>query len=267
MSLFKNLKGFSLLELLVSMTILLIIMSFSLPVFVSSGEKIKKTELSEIAKNIAFYTMEYIRARNITCQNNPEKGSIIDAKYGLSYGNSYTLGNDSSHYYPGLVDINRNPLSINISPSLPYQTYNNNPQAFYSVLQVFVPYGVSDPNLNNNRDKSTNLLPIIKYSKNIPKYIFRAKENYTPKIYTDDTRKTDPTSFDYDPHYTNDSNLLKNTTNYEGFRVLTRIVARKRYPNEPDHVQFYDVLVKVFWVYGNREYSYEVSSQIMTWGE
>jgi hypothetical protein len=61
-------------------------MSFSLPVFVSSGEKIKKTELSEIAKNIAFYTMEYIRARNITYQNNPEKGSIIDAKYGLSYG-------------------------------------------------------------------------------------------------------------------------------------------------------------------------------------
>ncbi len=42
-TLIKKLKGFSLVELLVSMTILLIIMSFSLPVFNYSQEKKKKT--------------------------------------------------------------------------------------------------------------------------------------------------------------------------------------------------------------------------------
>ncbi|ACI18325.1 PilW family protein [Dictyoglomus thermophilum] len=266
-TLIKKLKGFSLVELLVSMTILLIIMSFSLPVFISSGEKIKKTELSEMAKNIAFFTVEYIRSRNVNYQNNPGKGSIIDAKYGSTYGTSYTLGNDSYHYYPGLVDINGDPLVINVNPSLPYQTYNDKPQSFYSVLQGFVPFGASDANLDNGKDKTTNLIPLVKYSKNISKNLFKAKGTYIPKIYTNDVKKTNPNSPDYDPHYTNDASLMKSTMNYEGFRILTRIIARKRYTSDPEHVQFYDVLVRVFWVYGGKEYSYEVANQIMTWGD
>ncbi|WP_262370171.1 PilW family protein [Dictyoglomus thermophilum] len=54
-TLIKKLKGFSLVELLVSMTILLIIMSFSLPVFISSGEKIKKNRAFRDGKKYSLF--------------------------------------------------------------------------------------------------------------------------------------------------------------------------------------------------------------------
>jgi len=48
--------------------------------------------------------------------------------------------------------------------------------------------------------------------------------------------------------------------------VLTQIVARKKSSSDPDHVQYYDVKVTVFWVIGNKEHSYSLATQITTYG-
>lgn len=260
-------NGFSLVELLISLLILLIILSFTLPTMIASGENLKKTEMEEFAKNLAIYILEYIRSRNLTFENSPLKGLLKDAKFGLSYGQSYTFGNDNNYFYPGLIDVNGDPLSININPSLPFETYNSNANSFYSVLQGYIPWDESDPNLNNSKkDIITGYTPIIKFTGSSYNFKFSAKPGYIPKIFTTDVSKTNPNSLEYDPHYTINPLERENTMKYDGYRILTQIVSRKRSITDANHAQFYSIKVTIFWTYGKREFSHSVSAQLMTYG-
>lgn len=305
----KERKGFTLIEVIVALAILAIIIGSTFDLLASSYANTQDAEMRNIAKNIAAYTVEYIRSRNVTADN--------------PLGHSaYEFGNDDSHYYPGLVDLwnlpvqaNGHPsgtqagaISININPALPKQTYQDNPYAFYYSLQGYVSLGdfdylspanpspedanayICNYSIKHYHDRLYKVSPasenghamggnhyIIRFPFNStinngtqpnPDAIrnFSAAKNYIPMIYTTDTNKTSKSSPEYDPHYTNDASLKRRTMAYRGFRVLTAIVARKKKASDPDHVQYYDVRVTVFWVTGKQEHSYSLATQIVTYG-
>ena len=140
----KKRAGFTLIEVVIAMAIILIIVVSVLLMVTFASANLKESEGKEMAKNIAVYTMEFIRSRNVTYDN------LLG--HPLS-----DLGNDNSHYYPGLVDLWGDPLQseghpsdstfpsyVNINPALPDETYNDKPEAFYYSLQGYVSLGDFD---------------------------------------------------------------------------------------------------------------------------
>lgn len=295
-------KGFTLIEVVVALAILIIIIASTMSLLAFSYSSLRDSEMRAIAKNIATYTVEYIRARNVTEDN-------------LLGHDPSELGDDASHYFPGLEDLWDIPLTsighpygstsgsgfndhcININPALPDQTFNDSPDAFYYSLQGYDSLGDFD-NLtaSNPSPEDANLFicsytthhyhvrDVYSYNGGIHTYnhiiwkfplvstdpdaikSFTGGPNYLPMIYTADANKTDKNSTEYTPFYTNDATLKKRTQDYRGFRVLTAIVARKRNSSDPDHVQYYDVRVTVFWISGRQERSYTLQTQIVTYG-
>ncbi|MGB9591729.1 MAG: type IV pilus modification PilV family protein, partial [Candidatus Kryptoniota bacterium] len=259
-------KGFTLIEVIVAMAILLIIVVSVLMLATVSAASLKDSEARDMAKNIATYTVEYIRSRNVTYPDNK-----------LGHNDINEFGNDSSHSYPGLIDLWGIPLrpngnstspyaTINIHPALPSQTYNDNRYAFYYSLQGYVSLGdfsnltTANPSLEDGNlyvcnastkhyhDILTNNHIIMKFpllfSDSDAIKNFTALSGYNNLIYTTDTAKTSKSSSEYDPHYTNDPNKKAGAMAYRGFRILTSIAARaKEDPNNPGnpspHVQYY----------------------------
>ncbi len=291
MSANQSRRGFTLIEIVVALAILVIIIASTLSLLASTYSSVRDSEMRDIAKNIANYTLEYIRARNVTADN-----LLV---YSIS-----DLGNDDSHKLPGLVDLWNIPLkpyrnihtSININPALPNETYQDTPLAFYYSLQGYVSLGdfahltPTQPN-PCREDPNLEICPyytvvdgvpehhyhtMVGYNHIIMKFPFTTSDpnaiksfvafpGYLPRVYTTDTNKTDPSSPEYSPFYTNDSSLKKRTMAYRGFRVLISIAARKKDP-AATHVQFFDVRIVVLWKSGNAERSYVLSSQVITYG-
>ena len=304
-------KGFTLIEVIIALAILAIIIVGTLNLLASSYASTQDSEMRNIAKNIATYTVEYIRSRNVTYPDNP-----------LGHDPS-EFGNDRRHYYPGLIDLwglpvqsNGHPsgklrglISINTNPALPNQTYSDNPKAFYYSLQGYVSLGDFDHLSSANPSPEDANAYICNYSTKhyhdrlykaspanenghamhgnhyIVRFPFNSTINngtqpnpdairnfsatnasYIPMIYTTDSNKTSKNSPDYDPHYTNKSGKKASTMAYRGFRVLISIAARKKHASDPDHVQYYDVKVTVFWMAGKQEHSYSLATQIVTYG-
>jgi prepilin-type N-terminal cleavage/methylation domain-containing protein len=283
-------RGFTLIEVIIAMAILIIIIVSVLMLATVSASSLKDSEARDMAKNIATYTVEYLRAKNVTYPDNNPLGHPSTA-----------FGNDSAHNYPGLVDLwdsllNPSPLkptnlasdTINIHPALPSQNYNTT--AFYSSIQGYVSLADnpadSDPSSEDSNakvvggkyyDKLTGAPYVVKFPLNSsdPDAIenFTALSGYNAKIYTTDANNINLSSSTYDPHYTNDAGEKIGAMAYRGFRVLTEIVAReKEDPNNPGylpspaHVQYYDVKVTVFWILGSKEHAYSLSTQITTYG-
>ncbi len=297
-------RGFTLIEVVVALAILVIIIASTMSLLASSYSSLRNTEMKGIAKNIATYAIEYIRSRNVTEDNL------------LGHDLKTELGNDASHYFPGLEDLWDIPLTsignprgsttesdfsehcINVNPALPNQTFNDSPDSFYYSLQGYdsledfnnlTPSNPSpeDANLficSRYTPHHYHVRDVYSYDGGIHTYnhimwkfpltstdpdaikSFTGGPNYLPMIYTTDTNKTDKSSPDYSPFYTNDASLKKKAQDYRGFRVLTTIVARKRNSSDPDHVQYYDVKVVVFWMAGKQEHSYTLQTQIVTYG-
>jgi len=284
-------RGFTLIEVIIAMAILLIIIVSVLMLATASASSLKDSEARDMAKNIADYTVEYLRSRNVTYPDNPLGHPLTD------------FGNDSAHNYPGLVDLwdspstsNPSPLkptnsasdTINIHPALPSQNYNTT--AFYSSIQGYVSLANnpadSDPSSEDGNakvvggkyyDKQTGAPYVVKFPLNLsdPDAIknFTALSGYNAKIYTTDSNNTSQSSPAYDPHYTNAADEKAGAMAYRGFRVLTEIVAREKedpknpgYLPSPPHVQYYDVKVTVFWILGSKEHSYSLATQITTYG-
>ena len=140
----KKRAGFTLIEVVIAMAIILIIVVSVLLMVTFASANLKESEGKEMAKNIAVYTMEFIRSRNVTYPDNP-----------LGHDPS-EFGNDDLHYYPGLVDLWDLPIqsnghpsetlikSINVNPAISNQTYNDNSYAFYYSLQGYVSLGDFD---------------------------------------------------------------------------------------------------------------------------
>jgi prepilin-type N-terminal cleavage/methylation domain-containing protein len=267
-------RGFTLIEVIIAMAILLIIVVSVLMLATVSAASLKDSEARDMAKNIATYTVEYLRSRNVTSDN-------------LLGHNPSELGNDSSSNFPGFVDLWDSPLkpnsssttdTVNKHPALPNQYFsnfdtNNNKlpdeaiMPFYSVLQGFVSNFSDDANANDSGggvyvDKITNAPYAVQFPSAQIK-AFTALSGYNCKIYTTDNSKTTTSSSEYDPHYTNDAT---GTMAYRGFRVLTQIAARKKLNSTSTHVEYYDVKVTVFWILGSKEHSYSLATQITTYG-
>ena len=306
----KKRAGFTLIEVVVAMAILLIIVVSVLMLATVSASSLKDSEARDMAKNIATYTVEYLRARNVTYPDN----SLGHPQTDFVYLDTIDPLNPFYHYdrpFPGLVDLwdspplNPSPLkptnsasdTINIRPALPSQNYNTT--AFYSSIQGYVSLtdnpADSDPSSEDGNAKVVTgkyydivtgapyvvRFPLNSSSSNAIKNFTALSTSYNAKIYTTDkptdtNSKTNPSSSEYDSHYTNDAT---GTMAYRGFRVLTQIVARvKADPNHLDepmkdengdpiqHVQYYDVKVTVFWILGSKEHSYSLATQITTYG-
>ncbi len=145
-----NKRGFTLIEIVVALAILVIIIASTLSLLASTYSNIRDSEMRDIAKNIANYTLEYIRARNVTADNplsfNPAQFGTTDVDL-------------PEHYLPGLVDlwniplqsnghpsgtVNSNLKCINNNPCLPNDTYSTSPLSFYYSLQGYDSLGDFD---------------------------------------------------------------------------------------------------------------------------
>ena len=103
---------------------------------------------------------------------------------------------------------------------------------------------------------------------------FTPLTGYVAKVYTTDTdtvglnSKVSPNSQEYDPYYMNVVSEKARTQAYQGFRVLTQVVARSAAAVDAAgfrHVQYYDVTVTVLWMSGTHESNYELVSQIIAY--
>jgi prepilin-type N-terminal cleavage/methylation domain-containing protein len=270
----KKRAGFSLIEVIIAIAILLIIVVSVLMLATVSAASLKDSEARDMAKNIATYTVEYLRSRNVTHPDNP---------MGHVYPDEFIDATHPNRYFPGLEDLGTNPLltnpmplkpnsssdTINIHPALPSDSYNTT--SFYSSLQGYVSLADSPtdstPSLEDGNakvvsgkyyDLTTGAPYVVRFPNGINN--FTALAGYNAKIYTTDSG---------DPHYTNTDK--DKCMAYRGFRVLTQIAARaKEDPTNPGHpyphVQYYDVKVTVFWTIGSYEHSYNLATQIITYG-
>lgn len=291
----KMKKGFTLLEVVIAISVLFIITLSALLLSTFSATSLKDSEARDMAKNIANFVVEYVRSRNVTMDNNflgilPPTDPSFSTASPYDKRSKYWFDPDLNPdaYFPGLVDLGSKPLlsnpeplkpntssdTINIHPALPNASYNSN--SFYSSLQGFVSLSSNpvsstpskeDGNAFTYNGKYYDLITTAPYVVQFPEGInnFSAFTNYNALIYTTDSNKVKPSSDEYDPHYTNDVNKKIGTMSYRGFRVLTQIVARKKDASSPNHVQYYDVRVTVFWIVGNYEHSYSLSTKITTY--
>ncbi len=149
----KKRKGFTLLEVVIALAILVIIIASTMSLLASSYSSLKDSEMRAIAKNIGMYTLEYIRSRNVTADNP------------LGFDPSQFETSDDTkpeHYLPGLVDLWNIPLTceghpygsingshfedycVNVNPALQNTNYQNAPNAFYYSLQGYASLGDFD---------------------------------------------------------------------------------------------------------------------------
>ena len=297
----KKWAGFTLIEVTIAIFVLIIIVGSVLMLLSSSYANLRESEAKNIAKNIGSYTVEYIRSRNVTADN--PLGHIPNE-----------FGNDSSHDYPGLIDLWGLPVQsngwpyegagefkkINVNPATPDEKYQDRPFAFCFSLQGYVSLrdldqlAASDPSLQDANayicdsdtehyhDRLYKVAPSVENGHTMygNHYLIRfpfdstsldAIKNfvggptYIPMVYTADANKLSKSSSEYDPHYTNIASDKSKTMDYNGFRVLTSIVARKKNASDPDHVQYYDVKVTVLWITGGNEHEYSLATQIVTY--
>lgn len=254
------------------MAILMTVMVSVFMLISVSATSLRNSEMLETAKNIGTYTVEYLRARDVTLDNNF-----------INTSNWYSAAHPS-YQYPGLVDLGSNlveknnmaPLAFNTNPALSSATYTS--ASFYSSLQGYVSLAdnpsaaspsVQDGNANVVAGKYYDRVTGVPYVVRFPVNSFgsgaisnfTALAGYNAMIYSSNSAYTTTSSRQYDPHYTS---TKANTTAYRGFRVLTQIAARAQ--TTGTHVEYYDVRVTVFWLIGSAEHSYSISTQITTYG-
>gem|GEM_PF-1014902 len=282
-------RGFTLIEVIIAMAILLIIVVSVLMLATVSAASLKDSEARDMAKNIATYTVEYLRSRNVTYPDNP---------MGHVYPDEFIDATHPNRSFPGLVDLwdspstsNPSPLkpnsssdTVNIHPALPGDSYNTT--SFYSSLQGYVSLADSPVDSNPSSEDGNAKVVSGKYydlttgapyavrfplTSTDPSPIknFTALSGYNALIYTTNSDNINTAKPEYDPHYTNTDK--DKCMAYRGFRVLTQIAARaKEDPTNPGHpyphVQYYDVKVTVFWTIGSYEHSYNLATQVITYG-
>lgn len=254
------------------MTILMVVMMSVFMLIGVSATSLRNSEMLETAKNIGTYTVEYLRARDVTLDNN-----FINTS-------DWYSAIHTSYLYPGLVDLGSNlveknnlaPLAINTNPALSSTTYTS--ASFYSSLQGYVSLAdnpsAANPSLQDGNakviagkyyDRITGVPYVVRFpvssSSSGAVKNFAALAGYNAMVYSSNSALTTSSSRQYDPHYTS---TKANTTAYRGFRVLTQIAARAE--TAGTHVQYYDVRVTVFWLIGSAEHSYSLSTQITTYG-
>jgi len=273
--------GFTLVETVIAIVLLMIVIAgtFSAVSFACSASA--ASEGLNTAKNIANYTLEFLRSRNVTRQD----------PHGFASG-WYTGTGVTSDGLPGIIDLTGEPLGINTNPLCPGDSYSSLTYAFSS-LQGYVslrdpatiPSGEDDPlepnayvtiagSRRRYEDAVTGDPYIVRFpldsSLAWPSAIraFTAWGDYRKQS----SGKQLPTVWGsyvlagshVDDHCTTSSGRKEACLSYRGYRVLTQILARSG-DSLYKHVQTYDVRVTVLWMVSAKEHRYALSSTIATY--
>jgi len=108
-------SGFTLVELVVAMAILLVVVVGVLSSVAFAYTSSNDTEMRNTAKNVASYTLEYLRSRTVT---NPGTGAgsglagILGISSTGTYG-WYAAGTNSYGAFPSMVDVGNLPVQSN----------------------------------------------------------------------------------------------------------------------------------------------------------
>lgn len=288
-------SGFTLIEVIVAMAILMIIVvgTFSAVSFAYSTSA--TAEGLNTAKNIADYTIEYLRSRNVTHQDDHGLGLTPSQWYP---GTGTTTGGVTTGGFPGIMDLAGEPLNINHLPLCPLDAAggpSTSPGYAYSSLQSYVSLrdvativsGSDDPlepnasvkvaGVGTERryvDAVTSAPYVIRFpldssvASPAPILAFAAWGDYHKFV----SGAWQPTVWGSsflagtypDPHFTLDSGRKTACTSYRGYRVLTQIRALSASATYK-HVQTYDIRVTVLWMVGAKERRYVVSTTIATY--
>ncbi|MCX6097615.1 MAG: prepilin-type N-terminal cleavage/methylation domain-containing protein [Caldiserica bacterium] len=112
--LFHNPRGFTLIELVVAMAILLIVMVGVLSSISFAYNSSTDTELRNTAKNVASYTLEYLRARTVT-RGNTTLYDLLNPSGAPATGTYrwYDAAANSNGALPSMIDMGNLPLQSN----------------------------------------------------------------------------------------------------------------------------------------------------------
>lgn len=273
--------GFTLVETVIAMVLLMIVVAGAFSAVSVAYSASAASEGLNTAKNIAGYTLEFIRSRNVTSQDS----------HGYTTG-WYTGPGTTSDGLPGIIDLKGDPLNINSHPLCPADSGNDLTYA-YSSLQGYVslrdpttiPSSEDDPLEPNANVKIGGLGRRYEDAVTGDSYIMRFPLDssvawpFPIRAFTawGDYRKQTsgiqlPTIWGpgflagshVDDHFTTSAGRKEACQSYRGYRVLTQILARSG-DDTYKHVQTYDVRVTVLWMVGAREHKYAVSTTIATY--
>jgi prepilin-type N-terminal cleavage/methylation domain-containing protein len=123
----RAVRGFTLIELVVAMAILLVVMIGVLSAISFAYTSSTDTEMRNTAKNIAMYTLEYLRARTVT-----RGASGLMASLGMTLSSTGTYGwydasANSSGLFPSMIDAENLPIQSNGKPCNYLWTYVQSP--------------------------------------------------------------------------------------------------------------------------------------------
>jgi hypothetical protein len=233
------------------------------------------------AKNIAHYTLEFIRSRNVTRQD--------PHGFASEWFTGTGVANDG---LPGIIDLAGEPLGINSNPLCPGDSCSSLTYA-YSSLQGYVslrdpatiPSGEDDPVEPNANVTIVGSRHLYEDAVTGDPYIVRFPLDSSlawPSAIRAFTAWGDyrqessgiqaPTVWGsyvlagshVDDHCTTSASRAEACRSYRGYRVLIQILARSG-DSPYKHVQMYDVRVTVLWMVGAKEHRYVLSSTIATY--
>lgn len=280
-------SGFTLIEVVVASALVLIVLGSLFSVISYTYYASASTETLNTAKNIADYSLEYLRARNVTTQYVPTD---------VASPTFYNSSTATAALFPGLVDLTGTPLAINSMAVCPdgkiYKpsdgTVNTTGKATLSTLQGYV--SLRDVNALTADPWETNA--VILPATGSPRSYFDmiTKDPYAIRFGTTDAaaspgsaiylfssyggyRQITGTTYSptiwgsptpIDAHFTTDSTRSTACHSYSGYRVLTQITAHSNDVTYA-HVRYYDVQITVYWMVAGKERSYANRTTIATY--
>jgi len=284
--------GFTLIEVVVASALVLIVLGSLFSVISYTYYASASTETLNTAKNIADYSLEYLRARNVTTP--PPGVTQVQPNDVIAGQTFYNPSTATTGLLPGLLDLTGTPLAINSMAVCPngkiYKpsggTENTTGKATLSTLQGWLSLRnvnalTADPWETNAKILPTSGTPRSYFDMITgDPYVIRfgtvdavASPASAIQLFSSygDYRKLSGTTYlltiwgsSTDAHFTTDSTRNAACRSYSGYRVLTQITAHSNDVSYA-HVQYYDVQITVYWMVAGKEWSYANRTTIATY--
>jgi len=285
-------SGFTLIEVVVASALVLIVLGSLFSVISYTYYASASTETLNTAKNIAGYSLEYLRARNVTTP--PPGVTQVQPNDVIAGQTFYNPSTATTGLLPGLLDLTGTPLAINTHPMYPDGTVEGSGsggKATLSTLQGYVSLRNVDALSADPWETNAVILPATGSPRSYFDMI--TKDPYAIRFGTVDAaplpppdsaihlfssygdyRKTDSngkylatiwgSSTPTDAHFTTDSARSIACRSYSGYRILTQITAHSNDVTYR-HVEYYDVQITVYWMIAGKERSYANRTTIATY--
>jgi len=280
-------SGFTLIEVVVASALVLIILGSLFSVISYTYYAGASTETLNAAKNIADYSLEYLRARNVTPP--PPGVTQVQPNDVIAGQTFYNPSTATTGLLPGLLDLTGTPLAINTHPMYPDGTVEGSGsggKATLSTLQGYVSLRNVDALSADPWETNAVILP----TSGSPRSYFDmiTGDPYVIRFGTVDAAASPASAIqlfssygDYrklsgmtylptiwgsstDAHFTTDSTRNAACRSYSGYRILTQITAHSNDVTYA-HVQYYDVQITVYWMIAGKERSYANRTTIATY--